>query len=553
MPNVRHLIVVLGDQLDRGSAAFDGFDARLDRVWMAEVAHESTKVWSAKPRIAMFLAAMRHFAAELRAARVEVDYHALDEDAAGLVATLEARLVATIAVVQPAAVILVEPGEWSLREQLRGALGAAGVRWEMRADRHFLCDRETFAAHAVGRRQLRMEFFYREMRRAHRVLLDADGGPEGGEWNYDAENRGSFGRGGPGALDPPLVSPRSFPPDAITRDVLALVARRFAAHPGSLEGFDWPLTRAEARLALEDFVAHRLPRFGQFQDAIWTGEPWLFHSRLSAAMNLKLLDPREVIAAAEAAYRAGRVPLAAAEGFIRQVLGWREYVRGIYWLSMPGYLGRNALEARAPLPAFYWDGDTEMRCLRDAIGQTLRLGYAHHIQRLMVTGLFALLLGVDPRRLHEWYLAVYVDAVEWAELPNTLGMSQYADGGVMASKPYVASGRYLQRMSNACAGCPYDPARPTGARACPFTTLYWDFLRRHAPALRRNPRMTMQMKNLDRLDADAQAAIATQAAALRQRFAVAGLAATANATAKASPGAAGAVDVAASDGGSPRG
>jgi len=540
MPNVRHLIVVLGDQLDRDSAAFDGFDARRDRVWMAEVAHESAKVWSSKPRIAMFLAAMRHFAAELRTAGFDVEYHALDGAGAStaprddtlasqpgdtLVArqadTLGARLAATLATTTPAAVILVEPGEWSLREQLRGVLESAGVPWQMRADRHFYCDHATFAAHAAGRRQLRMEFFYREMRRAHRVLLDAEGGPEGGEWNYDVENRGSFGRGGPAALEPPMPAPRGFPPDAITREVLALVARRFAAHPGALDAFDWPATRAEARLALQDFVAHRLPRFGAFQDAIWTGEPWLFHSRLSAAMNLKLLDPREVVAATEAAYRAGRVPLPAAEGFIRQVLGWREYVRGIYWREMPGYLERNALDAQAPLPAFYWDGDTEMSCLRDAIGQTLRLGYAHHIQRLMVTGLFALLLGVDPRRLHEWYLAVYVDAVEWVELPNTIGMSQYADGGLMASKPYVASGRYLQRMSNCCAGCRYDPARSTGASACPFTTLYWDFLRRHAATLRRNPRMVMQMKNLDRLDADAQAAIAAQAEALRRRHATA--------------------------------
>jgi len=542
MPAVRHLIVVLGDQLDRRSAAFDGFDARVDRVWMAEVVYESTKVWSSKPRIALFLAAMRQFAAALRAEGITVEYHALDaldaldalerpdagdgtdvadsSDATRHAAdTLEARLAASVARLAPQAVLLVEPGEWSVRERLRAALESTHCKVEMRGDRHFLCSYEAFAAHVANRRQLRMEFFYREMRRAHRVLLDADGAPEGGEWNYDVENRGSFGKGGPAALEPPLAAPRRFEPDALTREVLDLVARRFASHPGELAQFDWPVTRAAALEALDDFIAQRLPRFGLYQDAIWTGEPWLFHSRIAAALNLKLLDPREVIAAAEAAYRAGRAPLAATEGFIRQVLGWREYVRGIYWQMMPGYLERNALGATAPLPAFYWTGDTEMACLRDAVGQTLRLGYAHHIQRLMVTGLFALLLGVDPRRLHEWYLAVYVDAVEWVELPNTLGMSQYADGGVMASKPYVASGRYLQRMSNACSGCRYDPARSTGAKACPFTTLYWDFLRRHAAALRANPRMAMQMKNLARLDDEALAAIAQQAGALRRRFA----------------------------------
>jgi deoxyribodipyrimidine photolyase-related protein len=527
---VRHLILILGDQLDRRSAAFDGFDPRVDVVWMTEASHESTKVWVSKPRIAVFIAAMRHFAAALRAEGIDVDYRLMDGDpgasrdtddpgkAEGDATTLDARLAATLRRRRPQRVIVVEPGEWSVREALRAVVVAAGVPWEERPDRHFLCSRETFAEHAEGRRQLRMEYFYREMRRAHRVLLDADGGPEGGEWNYDVDNRGSFGAGGPQALDPPLRSPIAFPPDALTRGALELVERRFATHPGSLQQFDWPVTPAQARQALEDFVAHRLARFGEFQDAIWGGEPWLFHSRLAVAMNLKLLDPREVIEAAERAFRAGRAPLAAVEGFIRQVLGWREYVRGVYGLQMPGYAARNALEAHAPLPAFYWSGDTDMACLREAIGQTLRHGYAHHIQRLMVTGLFALLLGVEPRQVHEWYLAVYVDAVEWVELPNTLGMSQYADGGVMASKPYVASGKYVQRMSNHCKGCRYDPARSTGATACPFTTLYWDFLARHEARLRANPRMAMQLRNLARLDDEARRAIADQAEGLRQRL-----------------------------------
>ena len=521
---MRHLILVLGDQLDRHSAAFDGFDARVDVVWMTEASHESTKVWVSKPRIAVFLAAMRQFAAALRAEGIDVDYRPLDgagADGAGeaSVTTLDARLAATLRRCRPERVIVVEPGEWAVRESLRAVAATAGVPWEERPDRHFLCSREAFAAHAKGRRQLRLEYFYRDMRRRHRVLLDAEGGPEGGEWNYDVQNRGSFGKGGPQALDPPPRSPLAFPPDASTRAVLELVEQRFAMHPGSLRQFDWPVTPAQARLALDDFVAHRLARFGEYQDAIWGGEPWLFHSRLAVAMNLKLLDPRDVIEAAVRAFRDGRAPLAAVEGFIRQVLGWREYVRGIYGLQMPGYATRNALDAQAPLPAFYWSGDTDMACLRDAIGQTLRHGYAHHIQRLMVTGLFTLLLGVEPRQVHEWYLAVYVDAVEWVELPNTLGMSQYADGGVMASKPYVASGKYLQRMSNHCAGCRYDPALSTGTKACPFTTLYWDFLARHEALLHANPRMAMQLRNLARLDGEARRAIADQADALRRRLA----------------------------------
>jgi deoxyribodipyrimidine photolyase-related protein len=306
-----------------------------------------------------------------------------------------------------------------------------------------------------------------------------------------------------------------FEPDAITRGVIDCIEQRLPAQPGALVRFAWPVTRADALLALSAFVEQRLPLFGDHPDAMWTGEPWLYHAHLSAALNLKLLDPREVIAAAERAWREGSAPLPAVEGFIRQVLGWREYVRAIYWRAMPGYLEMNALDARQPLPAFYWTGDTPMACLRESIGQTLELGYAHHIQRLMVTGLYALLLGVDPKAVHRWYLAVYVDAVEWVELPNTLGMALYGDGGVMASKPYAATGRYIDRMSNYCKGCRFDPGASTGEDACPFTTLYWDFLLRHQPRLSKNTRMALQLKNLTRLDVHTRAAIDARATEIR--------------------------------------
>jgi deoxyribodipyrimidine photolyase-related protein len=497
---VRHLVVVLGDQLDAKSAAFDGFDPACDLVWMAEVTRESEHVWSHPARIAVFLAAMRHFRNDLRARGWPVDYTEL---AASTLGTELGRAVATLG---PRRVIVVEPGEWRVQEELRAAVPDL----EIRPNRHFLCSREEFATHAAGRRQLRMEFFYRPLRRRLGILME-DGGPAGGVWNFDSENRGRFGAQGPGTLRPP----RAFPPDAVTREVLDLVAERFPQHPGSLAQFDWPVTPAAAEDALADFIEHRLPLFGRYQDAMWTEEPWLYHSRLSAALNLALLDPRRVLAAAEEAYTAGHAPLEAVEGFVRQILGWREYVRGVYWQEMPGYLERNALGATLPLPGFYWTGDTEMACLRAVIGQTLEVGYAHHIQRLMVTGLYALLLGVDPRAVHEWYLAVYVDAVEWVELPNVLGMSQYADGGLLASKPYIASGRYIERMSNYCRGCPYDPGRATGETACPFTTLYWDFLGRHAPLLRRNPRMQMQLRNLERIGGAERAEIAERAASVR--------------------------------------
>jgi deoxyribodipyrimidine photolyase-related protein len=512
----RHLVLVLGDQLDAASAAFDGFDARRDGVWMAEVAEESTHVWTHKARIAVFLAAMRHFRDGLAARGIDVDYTELaarsgPKEPVSLAAALAASLDRLRKVqAAPEKLVVVEPGEWRVQEAIRAAAQAAGIPLEIRPDRHFFSSRDEFAAHAKGRKQLRLEYFYRPLRTKFGVLME-DGAPAGGQWNYDAENRGAFPKSGPGTLPAPV----RFAPDATTRGVIDLVNARFAKHPGSLEHFDWPVTPADATAALDDFLAHRLPSFGRYQDAIWTGEPWLYHSRLSQAMNLKLLDPRDVVAGAERAWRKGRAPLEAAEGFIRQVIGWREYVRGVYWQFMPEYLDRNALGADRPLPNLYWTAATDMNCLRDAVGQTLEYGYAHHIQRLMVTGLFALLFGVEPRRIHEWYLAVYVDAVEWVELPNTLGMSQFADGGVMASKPYCATGAYIDRMSNACQGCRYDPKQATGPDACPFTTLYWDFLARHQKLLAKNPRMTMQLKNVGRRDAADLRAIRRQADALR--------------------------------------
>jgi deoxyribodipyrimidine photolyase-related protein len=508
MASVSRLILVLGDQLDLKSPAFDDLDPKNDLLWMAEVTHESTKVWTVKARIVMFITAMRHFREALKKRGWKVDYHEM-----GVHKTFADALSASVAKHKPQSLVMVHAGEWGVQQHIESFAREMRLPLDVREDRHFLCTREQFSTHARGRKTLRMEFFYREMRQRTGFLLD-DGKPAGGQWNYDHDNRESFGRSGPGLRRPP----RRFAPDKLTREVISLVNERFASHPGSLDDFDWPVTQEQAREALADFVEHRLPDFGQYQDAMWTDEPWLYHSRLSAALNLKLLDPREVLDAADTAYRKGRASLASVEGFIRQILGWREYVRGIYWHHMPEYAGRNAMHAEHRLPAFYWTGETDMNCLRQALAQTLRLGYAHHIQRLMVTGLFSLLYGVHPRHVHEWYLAVYVDAVEWVELPNTLGMSQYGDGGVMASKPYIASGKYIQRMSNYCSGCRYDPARSTGPEACPFTTLYWDYLLRHEKALRQNQRMSMQVRNLTRLDATQRAAIQKQAKQLRDSY-----------------------------------
>ena len=495
MTKTRDLVLVLGDQLDHQAAAFDGFDPARDRVWMAEVGEESTHVWSSKQRIAVFLSAMRHFGEELRGRDLPLHYVRLnDPENTG---SLAGELARAVRLFKPSSIVMTDPGDWRVLTSIRETAKDLGLPLDIREDRHFLSTVREFAEHARGRKQLRLEYWYRELRQKTGVLMDG-GKPIGGHWNFDEDNRESFGKDGPPAIPPPT----RFEPDELTCEVIDLVNDRFADHPGevsaSAEGFGWPVTRSEALQVLDDFINQRLPNFGKYQDAMWTGEPWLFHSHLAVALNLKLLSAREVVTAAEQAFHQGKAPLSSVEGFIRQILGWREYVRGIYWTQMPDYLERNHLNATNPLPDFFWTGETDAACLRETITQTLKTGYAHHIQRLMVTGLYCLLAGIDPKQVHEWYLSVYVDAVEWVELPNTLGMSQYADGGLMASKPYAATGKYIDRMSNYCKGCRYNPNESTGENACPFTRMYWDFLSRHRELLAKNPRMVMQIRNLDR-------------------------------------------------------
>ena len=508
---LRHLVIVLGDQLNLNATSLQNFDPRCDAVWMAEVMQESTHIPSSKQRTTVFLSAMRHFAQNLRAQGWPLHYTTLD--APNATSSLAQGLSRAIEQLQPQALVLTAPGDWRVLQALRAVARDHDLPLLLRDDLHFFSTVREFAEHAKGRKQLRLEYWYRALRQKTGILMDK-GKPVGGQWNFDADNRNSFGKQGP----PPIPAPQRFAPDAITQEVMALVNTQLADNPGQLTSFGWPVTRDDALLALQGFITQRLPLFGQYQDAMWEGEVWLYHSHLACALNLKLLNPREVVQAAVDAYTQGLAPLPAVEGFVRQILGWREYVRGIYWTHMPEYLERNTLNAQAELPAFYWTGDTDMACLRDAIGQTLQHGYAHHIQRLMVTGLYALLLGVKPQAVHAWYLGVYVDAVEWVELPNTLGMSQFADDGLMASKPYAASGKYIQRMSNHCQGCRYDPAQSTGERACPITTLYWDFLLRHADTLSKNPRMVMQVNNLKRLPPAQREGIAAQALAHRQQI-----------------------------------
>lgn len=505
----RVLRLILGDQLDRDSAVFDDV-GKDDIVMMAEAWGESLHVRSHKVRTVLFLSAMRHFADEIAGDLIpkkQLEYWRMDQhEHRNLIDLIAER----VDVLKPDAMAVVQPGERRILEALQQLAVDAGIELCVMPDRHFYTDIKDFERWSRGRKELRLEYFYREQRKRFMVLMD-DKAPCGGSWNFDKKNRGNFGKKGPGQLPPP----HQFKADKITRAVMDTIVDSPDELAGELIGFDWPVTAAQAQQALNDFIEHRLVAFGEYQDAMWTDEPYLYHSRISAAMNLKLLSPRTVVEVVERAYRSGDVDIAAAEGFIRQVLGWREYVRGLYWTQYDAFFN-NALGASEPLPDFYWTGDTDMQCLSQSIGQTLETGYAHHIQRLMVTGLFSLLFGVDPKAIHDWYLGIYVDAVEWVEMPNTLGMSQYADGGVTASKPYIATGKYIDKMSNYCAHCPYDPAKKYGEDACPFTVLYWDFLQRHFDRFASHPRMALQVRNLNRLSDEELSSNRRAANALRK-------------------------------------
>lgn len=476
----KDLIVILGDQLSLGLSALAASAPEQAVVLMAEVAEEASYVWHHKKKLAFVFSAMRHFAQELTAAGWDVRYRKLDdpENAGSLTAEVGALLVQD----DFSRVVMTEAGE----QRLIAAFAAASQDWgaplTVLPDTRFLVSHEEFAHWAEGRKQLRMEYFYREMRRKTGLLMQGDQ-PEGGQWNFDAENRK------PAKADLFMPRPYARTPDAITCEVLEMVERERGSHFGTLEGFWFAVTRSEALEALEVFASAALPRFGDYQDAMLTGEPFLYHSVLAQYINIGLLGPLEVCRRVERAYYEGHAPLNAVEGFIRQIIGWREYMRGIYWLKPEGYTEQNFLGARRDLPQFYWTGETDMACMAAAIGQTQQDAYAHHIQRLMVTGNFAMLAGIDPKQVHEWYLAVYADAYEWVEAPNVIGMSQFADGGFLGSKPYAASGNYINKMSDYCAGCKYSVSQKTGEGACPFNALYWDFLARNEGKLRGNPRL----------------------------------------------------------------
>jgi deoxyribodipyrimidine photolyase-related protein len=508
---IRHLILIPGDALDRASSAFNGFDPAQDAVAMVEVHDEIVRYGNHRARVAQFLLAMRAFARELAERGVRVLYQRFDD--ADALPAFDQAFGRLVEVEKPKKVIWVETGRHGLDDELAALCERREVVHEVRPDGHFLCTRQQFAQWADGRSFFLMEHFYRVVRRQHRILMDGDK-PAGDRWNYDADNRSAFSKSGPGLIVPARRSERS-------DEELALLAQleTLPGLNGTTAHFDWAVTPAEAEVWLDDFIANHLHDFGTYQDAMWTGSPFLHHSRLSAAMNLKLLDPRTVVGRAEQAWREDRAPLHAVEGFIRQIIGWREYIRGIYWVKMPGYEHLNHLGAATPLPPMYWNGKTEMRCMQDVVGQLLDHAYAHHIQRLMVAGLFAQLLAVRPMEIHEWFMAYFVDSVEWVTLPNVIGMSQFADGGIVGSKPYIATGKYVDRQSNYCRECHFRPDVAIGDRACPMTTLYWDFLDRHQNEFADHPRLGLQVKNVRRKSDVEMEAIRVLAVEIRERAA----------------------------------
>ncbi len=489
------LVPILGDQLSRSLASLRDRTREDTVILMMEVWDEATYVKHHKQKTALIFSAMRHFAAEMRDEGWTVDYVELDDpDNSG---SFTGELFRAVERHDPHEIHVMEAGEWRVQRAIDEWPDKLACPVHIHPDDRFICSIGEFRDWAEGRDHLTMEYFYREMRRKTRLLMEGDQ-PVGGQWNYDRQNRK------PPSAD--LASPGrpKFPPDDITRDVIALVSKRFARHFGSLEGFAWPVTQAQANEAADAFFAERLGRFGPYQDAMVFGEDDLFHSLLSTSLNLGLLDPLDLCRRAERAFRERDLPLNSVEGFIRQIIGWREYIRGFYWYMMPALESANTLGATRPLPEFYWTGETDMRCLADCVRSTRDNAHAHHIQRLMVLGNFALIAGCHPRDVQDWYLVVYADAYQWVELPNVSAMILYADGGQLATKPYAASGNYINKMSDYCGQCAYSPHKKTGEGACPFNPLYWHFMHRHRDLLEDNHRIGRIYATWDRMGEEKQ-------------------------------------------------
>lgn len=501
--------LILGDQLNPRHSWFDRVDPQVTYVLM-EVRSETDYVKHHAQKVIAVFAGMRRLAEQLQAAGHRVRYFRIG-DADNRQAFAE-NLRQVFAEVGARRFEYQEPDEHRLDEDLATFARTCGLPATMAPSEHFLDARDGVARHfqPAAKRWL-MESYYRSVRVRTGLLMERDGTPYGGKWNYDHDNRQPWkGRPGlPGAWD--LAHDHR----ALWSEIEAAGVRTFGSP--SAERFPWPRDRVEALAQLDAFITRGLPEFGAYEDAMHSTSDRLFHSRLSFALNVKLLSPREVAEAAVRRHEADpdAVPLAATEGFVRQIVGWREYIRGVYWAKMPAYRDSNDLGHQMDLPGWFWTGETRMNCLRHAIGQSLGTAYAHHIQRLMVIGSFCLTAGIHPRAVEQWFLGVYIDAFEWVELPNVVGMSQHADGGFLASKPYACAASYISKMSDYCAGCGYDPKDRLGPLACPLNAFYWDFWLRHQQRFANNPRIGMAVRQAMAMKPAEQAAIRAKVAQLR--------------------------------------
>lgn len=496
---MKTLRIILGDQLSESIPTLKSLNKNNDTILLCEVMEEATYVPHHPKKIAFLFSAMRHFAKSIAAKGANVRYIKLDDPKnTGSFSGEVSRAINDLSISK---IILTEPGEYRVLAMIESWQSQFTIPIEVLTDERFLSNHDEFSRWADGKKQLRMEFFYREMRKKYRILVDSNNNPTGGEWNYDKENRKPPQSG---IKFPRRIRHKKSP---ITQEVLQLVKTHFSNNFGNLEPFNFAVTRDEALIELNHFITKLLPQFGELQDAMVAGEPYMYHSLVSSYLNCGLLLPLEICKKAEEEYIKGNAPLNAVEGFIRQILGWREYIRGIYWLLMPHYAKRNFLNAKRPLPELYWTSETNMYCMKEAISHTRDHAYSHHIQRLMITGNFALIAGLDVKQVQAWYLAVYADAYEWVEMPNTLGMSLFGDNGLVASKPYAASGKYINRMSNYCKNCKYNPNSITEDSACPFNSLYWDFLARNSDKLSHNQRMKIIYASWYKFSQDKQKAI----------------------------------------------
>ena len=500
----KFILPIFGDQLSHRLASLRQARRSRDIVLMVESDSAANRVRYHKKKLAFVISSMRHFANELLDAGWDVRYLQLGDPKN--TQSITGEIYRACSDEGTERVCATEPGNWSLRRRLQRIKNV-----DILEDDRFLCTHAEFDKWVHDHKQLRMEYFYREMRRKTGFLM-IDGQPAGGRWNYDADNRKRL----PHEVKPP--QPVTFAPDDITKQVLALVESRYPDNIGSIDNFSFATTHRQASIAVDEFITHVLPSFGDYQDAMTHRSTHLYHAGISHYLNTGLLDPVVVCQKVADAYETGNVPLNAAEGFIRQIIGWREFVRGIYWRNMPAYLKENFFGHDRMLPSFYWDAKTELACLASAIGDTRDNAYAHHIQRLMLTGNFALLIGVDPRKVHEWYLSVYIDAFDWVEVPNTLGMSQFADAGLIASKPYLSGGNYINRMSDYCGNCQYDVKKRYGPTACPFNYLYWNFLDQQRSRLANNARLANAYRTWDRMTDDRRSAVTRDAQAFLDKL-----------------------------------